>query len=275
MKSYLDGRGLSEQLRNPFSSNQLAGTEEHSKALAGGQTPQAADQEVLEAENRIETGLIKPAETAKDGLSDISKIFLGKLKDTSPEAVGTMQAAREAQAMRGKFTVDNRYYMNAPQTKNGLVEVSKKQYDRLDGSSDVAQNVLDEQIKFGGLVQEQKDKFAGKSVAEVNAAYSAMSDEDKKKYGMAMHAAHFGKFNTPEIKTPAAEQNPEFKTGFDQSVVEGAGLPSGLVSYNSDRPMVMQEQNETIGFDLKGTPQDSEKPLSQNFLNTFKKNLFG
>ena len=132
--------------------------------------------------------------------------------------------------------------------------------------------MLDEQIEFGNLVQEQSQKFAGKSVADVQAAYRAMSDEDKKKYGMAMHAAHFGKFNTPELKS-APEK--EFQQGFDQSVAKDAGLPSGLVEYNSERPMIMQEQNQTIDpKTLQGTFEKPEKPMSQNFLATFAKNLF-
>ena len=242
MKGYLEGRGLSAHLRNPFSSNQLPDTTEHSKALSGTETPQAGDQEAMKGVQELQGGgLVKPTETEKTPqleLSEISRMFL----DSKGTNAG-IEASRQAQAMRGTFTKDNRYFMNAPQTKDGLIEITRDQFSKVNNSDSTPQDVLDEQIKFGGLVQEQKDKFAGKSVAEVNAAYSAMSDEDKKKYGMAMHAAHFGKFNTPEIKTPAAEQNPVFNTGFDQSVVEGAGLPSGLVSYNSDRPMVMQEQN--------------------------------
>jgi len=227
MKGFLKDRGISEYLRNPFLSNQLAGTPEHSKALSG------------------------------------------------TEAL-TAKVARQANATRGKFTQNNRYFMNAPQTMDGLIEITREQYGRTDSSPEAAQKILDEQTEFGGLVQEQKDKFAGKSVAEVNAAYSAMSDEDKKKYGMAMHAAHFGKFNTPEIKPPAAEQNPVFKTGFDQAVVEGANLPSGLISYNSERPVIMQEQNKTMDpKTLQSTFETKEKPMSQEFLGAYTKKLFG
>ena len=274
MKEYLDDRGLSADLRNPFSSNQLPNTTEHSKALSGTETPQAGDQEAMKGKQELQGGgLVKPVETEKAPqlkLSEISRMFLNSNDDRK----SNIQAARQAQAMRGTFAKDNRYFMNAPKTEDGLVEITREQFSRVNDSSDAAQDVLDEQIEFGGLVEEQKNKFAGKSVAEVNAAYSAMSDEDKKKYGMAMHAAHFGKFNTPEIKTPAASQNPVKLQGFEEPLIEGVN--TGQITYNSTPGSdIMQEQTKTIGFDLKGLPQDSEKPLSQNFLDSFKKNLFG